>query len=192
MISIAAVLGLAEYVPGLVRLLGGKKAADVADKALEVAQEITGIGDVNTAIDAIKKDPELRIKFQNAITPMVVAELEADTKRLESVNATMRAESQSGDKFTSRWRPFFGYIVAITWGMQMLAISIVIVWHPKEAAGLIAAMASLSVIWGVALSVLGISVHKRSQDKAIAAGQALPIGIAGALAQRITGNKTNG
>jgi len=182
-------MGLAQFVPGLARIFGGDKAGDVADTVLNVAQDITGTGNANDAIAKINNDPELQLKLQQAMTPIVVAELEAETRKLESVNATMRAESQSQDKFVRRWRPFFGYIVGIAWGLQMLAISIVIVIEPTKAAKLITAMSGLSVIWGVALSVLGISVHKRSQDKSVAAGNRLPSGIGAALAQRLAGNK---
>ena len=69
------------------------------------------------------------------------------------------------DAFNRRMRPVFGYVLALTWAAQMLAIAWVIVARPSEAAPIITAMASLSTIWGVGLSVLGIYVYKRSQEK---------------------------
>ena len=67
--------------------------------------------------------------------------------------------------FTRLMRPTFGYIVAISWGIQMLSIAYVIVFKTNEAAALINAMESLTTTWAVGLSVLGIYVYKRSEDK---------------------------
>lgn len=183
MLSLA--LGLAELIPSAMRLFSGDRAADNAEKVIATAKELTGIEDANEAVDVIRNSPELQIKLQQAITPMIIAELEADTKRLETVNATMRAEYASQDKYVSRWRPTLGYVVSATWFLQMLALSIVIVIAPAEAPAIIGAMAGLSAMWGIALSILGISVSKRSQDKQIAAGQQPATGIMGALAKRI-------
>ena len=62
-------------------------------------------------------------------------------------------------------RPTFGYVMALTWAGQMGAIAYVIVTDPGKAGAVIAAMASLGTIWTVGLSVLGIYVYKRSQEK---------------------------
>jgi hypothetical protein len=48
---------------------------------------------------------------------------------------------------------------------RLLAIAWVIVSKPAEATAIINAMARLSTIWAVGLSVLGIYVYKRSQEK---------------------------
>ena len=47
----------------------------------------------------------------------------------------------------------------------MLGIAYVIITNPLLAGALINAMSALSAIWGVALSVLGVYVYKRSEDK---------------------------
>ncbi|MBL4720121.1 MAG: hypothetical protein JKY20_03170 [Alphaproteobacteria bacterium] len=71
----------------------------------------------------------------------------------------------------------------------MLAIAFVIVTRPADAGAVIAAMASLGTIWSVGLSVLGIYVYKRSQDKAVAAGavDAAPGGMFAGLMKRLGG-----
>lgn len=182
-------LGIAEFVPSIARFLGGDKVADVAEKVVGVARQITGIEDPEQALEKIRADAQLQISLQQAMTPVIIAQYEAEARQLESINATMRAEAASNDKVVRRWRPFLGYVVAATWGIQMLALSILIVAHPKEAPAVIAAMASLSAMWGVALSILGISVSKRSQDKQVAAGQQPAAGVLSALANRFIGNK---
>lgn len=69
------------------------------------------------------------------------------------------------DQFARYVRPVFGYVMAGTWAAQMLAIAWVMICHPDAAPPIINAMASLSTIWGIGLSVLGIYVYKRSQEK---------------------------
>ncbi len=66
-----------------------------------------------------------------------------------------------------RMRPTFGYIMAITWRVQMLALAYTIITEPDKAGVIVSSMESLSMIWSVGLSVLGIYVYKRSEDKKI-------------------------
>ncbi|MFP4313379.1 MAG: 3TM-type holin [Alphaproteobacteria bacterium] len=100
----------------------------------------------------------------------VMAAQKSDEYRaaLAEVNQSLRAEIASEDKYVRRMRPTFGYLMAITWAAQMLAIAYVIVFDTKSAGIIMSAMASLSAIWAVGLSVLGIYVYKRSEDKKIA------------------------
>lgn len=47
----------------------------------------------------------------------------------------------------------------------MFGIAYVVVFETEKAAQVLEAMAALSTIWAVGLSVLGIYVYKRSEDK---------------------------
>ena len=67
--------------------------------------------------------------------------------------------------FVRLMRPIFGYIVAIAWGLQMLAVAFVILFKTQDAPAIINAMSSLSTTWAVGLSVLGIYVYRRKTDK---------------------------
>ncbi len=69
------------------------------------------------------------------------------------------------ETFTKLMRPTFGYIVAVSWGVQMLAVAFVILFKTGQAAEVINAMGSLSTTWAVGLSVLGVYVYKRSEEK---------------------------
>ncbi|MCC6598425.1 MAG: ribokinase [Alphaproteobacteria bacterium] len=84
---------------------------------------------------------------------------------VEQVNESLRAEIASEDKFVRRMRPTFGYLMALTWAAQMLGIAYIIIFDTGRAGEVMAAMGSLSAIWAVGLSVLGIYVYKRSEDK---------------------------
>jgi len=95
----------------------------------------------------------------------------------------------SEESWLSRgWRPVFGYAVALTWTVQMLGLVAGVVWaiavEPARAGEMIGALAALvgalTAQWAVALTVLGVQVHKRSQDKQVAAGQR-PAGLVDAI-----------
>jgi len=69
------------------------------------------------------------------------------------------------DPYVRRWRPTFGYAVALAWLATMAACAWAVVRTPAEAPAIIAALVNTSPIWAVALGVLWVSVVKRSQDK---------------------------
>lgn len=96
-----------------------------------------------------------------------IAELEASERKvaLEQINQSLREEVGSDDAYVRRMRPTFGYLIAITWAAQMLALAYVIIFETEKASIVIEAMESLGTIWAVGLSVLGIYVYKRSEDK---------------------------
>ena len=176
-----------EFVPGIARWLGGDRAGDVAGQVIDVAKQVTGIDEPQQAMEAIRENAALQAQLQQALAPVLIAEYESETRRLEAVNATMRVESASGDKYVSRWRPTLGYVVTFTWGIQMFALSWLIFTSPEKAVQVITAMVSLSSVWMVALGVLGGGVSARARDKQVAAGQEPPPSLLGALAQRIGG-----
>ena len=186
---ITIALTAAQFVPGLLRLLKGEHAGEVAQKVVDAAGVITGIADPGKAIETVQANAELQLKLQQALAPVLIAQYEAETRQLEAVNQTMRAELASEDKYVKRWRPTLGYAVTVTWFLQMGALSVIIVLKPDKAAEIITAMGSLAVMWGFALSVLGVSVAARSKDKQLVAGQTPEPGILGALAQRLAGGK---
>lgn len=86
---------------------------------------------------------------------------------LSEINKSLRAEISSGDLYVRRMRPTFGYLLAITWAMQMVAVSYVMIFRTEHLPVLMDGMEGLSTIWAVALSVLGIYFYKRSEEKKI-------------------------
>lgn len=96
-----------------------------------------------------------------------IAKLQSEDNRaaLSEINKSLRAEILSQDQYVRRMRPTFGYLMAISWAAQMLGLAYIIIFETQKASGVISAMASLSAIWAVGLSVLGVYVYKRSEDK---------------------------
>ncbi len=145
---------------------------------------------VKTASDALKKidsnvaknaaealDAVVGAINENKITPEQVAEANRHTEKMteldnlvssetiKQVNESFRAELVIDDKYVRRWRPTFGYSVAIAWLGTMFSVAYSIVVQPDKAPTIITSLMNLSSLWGVALGVLGVSVIKRSQDK---------------------------
>lgn len=177
---ITILYGLGQFVPQLLRWAGKDNAAEVADKAVHAVNVITGKQSLEDGMELIKANPDLLVKYQETMNDVILHQLDAETRQLEAINATMRAEYGSDDNYTRRWRPTMGYCVTIAWFLQMAAISVTIVKEPTMAATVINAMAQLTALWGVALAILGVAVVKRSEDKQTAAGFE-PTGILGAI-----------
>ena len=173
---ISIIYGLSQFVPSLLRWAGHDNGAAVAEQAVQAAKVVTGKDTVEEQIEALKASPELAAQYQKTMNDVVIAQFQSEAQQLESINATIRAEALSQDKYTSRWRPTMGYCVTVSWTLQMLACTWVIVFKPEMSAQIINALAGLSMIWSVALAVLGVAVMKRSQDKQVAAGFS-PVGL---------------
>ena len=191
-------LGIANFAaPKLAKWLGGDKGEEVANDVLDIAKTVTGQADSGEAFGALKADAEQLLQFQRQAQKLEVRILEEETKRLQAVNQTMQAEYASNDKYVKRWRPTFGYVMAATWALQILGTVIgmlyAVIKAPKTAGaileGIAAANAATVPMWAVALSVIGVSVWKRSRDKEVAAGQGGGLGMMTAIAQRIAGGR---
>lgn len=124
------------------------------------------------ALDRVEREiqwahitPEELQAAQTHMQHMAEIELKHLSAVSAEVNQSLRTEVQSDDLYIRRMRPTFGYLMALTWTVQMLGVAYILIFRTSEAGVVIEAMESLSLIWGVALSVLGIYVYKRSADK---------------------------
>jgi len=177
MIPVPALMALGQLVPGLLRWVGSDKAADVADQAVAVARQVTGADDDNAALAALQSSPELLLQYQQAMNTVLLAQLDAECRQLESVNATMRSEAASADPYVRRARPTFLYAMALTWTAQTLGLIAAVLLQPSLGAALLQAAADLTTLWGIALTVVGVAVKARSDDKARALGQDVPTAL---------------
>lgn len=105
------------------------------------------------------------VEANRHIEKITQMKVEENAASLSEINKSLRAEIASDDKYVRRMRPTFGYFMALTWAAQMLGIAYVIVFDTQRSGEVLNAMGSLSAIWAVGLSVLGIYVYKRSDDK---------------------------
>ncbi|OIN86845.1 MAG: hypothetical protein AUJ12_04335 [Alphaproteobacteria bacterium CG1_02_46_17] len=167
-LPVLAQIGIPVLVKGLAEGLAQLKSPVVqgASAALSELSEAFGNGAVSdTQLTELHRHLE---KIQ---------ELESGERSnfVSQVNESLRVEIASSDLYVRRMRPTFGYIIALTWGMQMLAISYVIVFDTMQAMMVIDAVASLGTIWAVGLSVLGVYVYQRTSEKKISVPPAVPV-----------------
>ena len=159
-----AQIGVPVLIDVLSEILGGmdNQAAKTASKALNRVDEALKSGAIT---------PEQLAEANRHAERMSELEREEYRTAISEVNQSLRAEVATEDKYVRRMRPTFGYLMALTWAAQMFAVAYVIVFETDKAGVVLAAMGSLSAIWAVGLSVLGIYVYKRSEDKLLSTPQ---------------------
>ena len=156
--QILAQIGIPVLI-GIISEALGKMDSPLGKNAAEALSRITG------AIQSGEISAEQVAEANRHAEKMAEMELAQYQSALTETNETARAEIASVDLYVRRMRPTFGYFMAVTWAAQMLAIAYVIVFQTEKSVFVINAMGNLSVIWAMGLSVLGIYVYKRSEEK---------------------------
>lgn len=162
-------------LPFLISVIGGALGSvnnPVAQSASKALQNFEG-----AIADGAITNEQLAEANRHAEKMAEVKAREYETA-LSEVNTTMRAEAASSDAYVRRMRPTFGYLMAITWAAQMLGLAYIVVFETEKAANVLNSMEALSTIWAMGLSVLGIYVYKRSEEKkkiaSLASAETLP------------------
>lgn len=151
---ITIAMGLAQFVPQIVKWIGGDKAGTVAQKVVNVAQQVTGKTSGDDALAAIKADPNLMLQFRKAVLDQEAELEQIAVQNATDINATMRAEAASEHWPTYSWRPAIGFATAFT----LIAVALVVV---VAYAGVIlakrdpAALAYIPAMIGAVAALLG-------------------------------------
>lgn len=160
-------------------LLGGPVGATVGGL---VASALGVKDDPDEVAKALKSDPQalIKIKRMENEQELKLREMsyEAEQKQLSEINQTMRVEAQVDDKYVRRWRPTFGYAMTATWSLIVFTIFFCVIYttivHPQQLVEVVKALGALVVditlLFGIPMTVLGVSVKKRSDDKKIQSG----------------------
>ena len=116
------------------------------------------------------------------------AKLESEERKLAMTqqHATMQAEIASNDPYVRRWRPTWGYSMCAAWVLLFLSLAVVMMFHPEHAAKVVNSVVAMTPLFGIGLTVLGINIHKRSQDKQVSMGNT-PLGTINTLKAAIKG-----
>lgn len=156
---------LAQFgLPFLVELVSGVLRGIAHPSAQSTADALDGLDDAIKTGGVSSQDIS---EANRHIEEMAKLKTEEQARLAQEVNNSLRAEITSDDKFVRWMRPTFGYLMAFTWAAQMFGIAYIMIFRTKDAVLIIDAMESLGTIWAVALSVLGVYVYKRSEDKKI-------------------------
>lgn len=188
-------MGLKKVIGGFAPLLGGLLGGPAGAAVGGLISNALGVkNDEADILQAINTDPNARLKLielqENNRARLEEMTLEAETTRLVEVNKTMRDEIKSDHAYVRNWRPTFGYAAAISWAIQMIGVTVMllvlVITNPLAAAEVLGGLATftgaLMPIWGIALAVLGVNVVQRSKDKQTNVGiQPAPGGIVNAI-----------
>ena len=185
-------LALASAIPEITELIAGDKAGRVAEGVVDLAKSVTGHDDPQVAVAAIKDSPVLTEEMAKALYGYKTALAQEQTKQIAEINTTMRDEGESADPWRRRWRPFWGYISAATFAIQMIIAMGIGAWAvittPYQAPEIINTLAQLigasMPLWALVTAVVGVAMVKRSDDKARSRGIDPPT-IGAGIAKRL-------
>ncbi|MBN8123174.1 3TM-type holin [Vibrio vulnificus] len=175
-------------------LVGGPAGASVG----ALIAETLGVENSAEAIEAeLVRNPDALVKIKQMESEERVrlrelsyqqAELESAERKLviTEQHKLMVAELNSDDAYVRRWRPTFGYAVCLAWTSLFFGIAGLMLFHPEFTEQAFTGAAKLTALFSVALTVLGLNIHKRSQDKQVSAGIA-PAGVLGGIASALRG-----
>lgn len=169
---ITIAMGLAQFVPQIAKwVTGSDKAADVAQKAVDIAQAVTGKPTGDEAVKALQADPSLVLQYRQAVLAQEVQFEQMAVQNASDINATMRAEVAAEHWPSYGWRPAIGFAVALS----ILACSITVVaayvaamltGQTKALEFLPGMLAAMAGVIGVASPILGIASWFRGKMQA--------------------------
>jgi hypothetical protein len=171
---ITIAMGLAQFVPQIAKwITGSDKAAQVAQKAIDIAATVTGKTAPDQALQALQADPSLVLKYRQAVLDQEVEFEKLAVQNAADVNATMQAEAKADHWPTYAWRPFIGFC----FGFNLAASSVLVLGtFAAVIAGAVqatAAMAQIPTVLGAlaainatAAPILGIASWFRGKMQA--------------------------
>ena len=171
---ITIAMGLAQFAPSLVKwITGSDKAGDAAQKAIDIAKAVTGQPSGDAALQALQADPNLVLKYRQAVLDQEVEFQKLAVANASDVNKSIQAESASEHWPTYSWRPFIGFVFGINLlvaGLTTSAVYIAVmcgVASAVQALGSLPAMiGALGAVNGAALPILGIASWFRGKMQA--------------------------
>lgn len=185
-----------KYAPLVGTALGGPAGGAIGGLVSVVASAF-GVDPDQAAADpdilkaAIEKDPAAAVKLkeiesnqtielQRMILAADTAKIESETRRLQSVNETMRTESQSEHMPQWLWRPLWGIISAAAFFVVCCFVCYLayraIVEKDSTAFGQIPlVIGAFTSLFGIPGAILGITAWGRNRLKETQQCQALPM-----------------
>ena len=98
---ITIAMGLAQFVPQLTRwITGSDKAEQVAQKAVDIAQQVTGQPSGDAALKALQAAPDLVLKYRQAVLDQELEFERLAVQNAGDINKTMQVEAARDRKST--------------------------------------------------------------------------------------------
>jgi hypothetical protein len=159
---------LAQLAPSIIGLFDSDSVdtvARISKTVSAVARAVTGQDTDDAALDILRADPELLVRYQGEMNTHAASLWAEETRRMRMVNETYRLELKSGDRFVRWMRPTFGYIMAAAFGVTMFSVCKTILFNPQDVAEVVGSVSELTGLFTTGLIVLGVYVHGRSREK---------------------------
>ena len=157
---ITIAMGLSQFAPQLIKWISGSdKAANVAQKAIDIAKAVTGQATGDAALTALQADPSLVLKYRQSVLDQEVEFEKIAVQNAADINVTMQAESKADHWPTYSWRPAIGF--AFAFNLWAGAINITVAY-------------AAVMFWGVKIDILSLLPQMLTAQAALN-GTALPI-----------------
>lgn len=181
---ITIAMGLASFVPDIIKWIGGNdNTVQAAQKVVDIAQKVTGTSSGEDALQTVKDNPTLALQLQHEIDrhseelakisqTVTLAEIAADQANTAAVNATMQAEAKAEHWPTYSWRPFIGFcfgIMGLINGLTIAACYLGVMFFGLKSdllAQLPGMVASEAGVMATMAPVLGIASYFRGRMQA--------------------------
>lgn len=163
-------------------------------------------GDPNDPEDLMSKvqaDPQAAVKLREIelhhkarleeIAVQRAINLEAeDTKRIQAVNETMRAEAKSEHWMQWAWRPTCGFSLALGFVLLVvligwMSLSAISENRPELFSHIPGIVSAFTLLFGSMAAVVGVTAWHRGQEKRIKAGDDQSSPIVNALVKKLGG-----
>jgi hypothetical protein len=168
---ITIAMGLSQFVPQIVRWIGGDKAGNVAQKVVDVAQQVTGQASGDAALKALQADPNLVLQYRKAILDQEVTFEQLAVQNAGDINKTMQTEAAAEHWPTYSWRPAIGFAVALAVMLSVLTVfaaygAVIFTGNDRGLAQLPGILAAVAGIVAVVSPILGIASWYRGKMQA--------------------------
>jgi hypothetical protein len=168
---ITIAMGLSQFVPQIVHWIAGDKAGRVAQKVVDVAQQVTGKATGDQALAALQADPNLVLQYRKAVLEQEVTFEQLAVQNASDINKTMQTEAASEHWPTYSWRPAIGFAVALAVTLAVLTVffaygAVIFKGNDKGLAQLPGILAAVAGIIAVVSPILGIASWYRGKMQA--------------------------
>lgn len=170
---ITIAMGLSQFVPQLVKWISGSdKAEKVAQKAVDIAQQVTGTASGDAALKALQADPNLVLQYRQAVLAQELDFEKLAVQNASDINKTMQAEAAAEHWPTYSWRPFIGFcfgllamVGGITAGAAYVGVMFVGV-KPEVLSYLPAMLGAEAAVMATMAPILGVASWFRGKMQA--------------------------
>jgi len=170
---ITIAMGLAQFVPQIAKwVTGSDKAEQVAQKAIDIAQAVTGATSGDEAVKALQSDPSLVLQYRKAVLDQEIQFQSLAVQNAADINKTMQSETAAEHWPTYAWRPAIGFsfaILALVGGFTSAVAYIGVMFFnvkPEVLSYIPAMLGSEAAIMATMAPVLGVASWFRGQMQA--------------------------